>query len=280
VRFPRWSTTAPPRFKDEVCALGLSGGRTKAGEALFFPTSWMHEVGKTPRLPKSWGPEVGPTSVFYSCIPTGMHGPTCIFWADLTPFSLETRNTDDSACSVSASLQWRYPFPTGFIKAFGRRLINAQARPARARQERLRGAGGSACGKRRLCGACVALHDGAAQETHFCYEHWAPFITGEVDGLRRMGNQLISSAGRQLAEPARSNFARWWQRGRRGQHPLGTPGSALALIRPADLAAAVAKKFGGMDKDKDGSVSHAEKVCAPPACSAGKADASTMMMTS
>ena len=33
------------------------------------------------------GPEVGPTSAFYRCAPTGMHGPTCTFWASLTPFS-------------------------------------------------------------------------------------------------------------------------------------------------------------------------------------------------
>jgi hypothetical protein len=31
------------------------------------------------------GPEAGPTSAFYSCIPTGMRGPTCVFWASLTP---------------------------------------------------------------------------------------------------------------------------------------------------------------------------------------------------
>ena len=40
------------------------------------------------------GPEVGPTkyptSASYSCILTGRtHGPTCIFWANLTPLSLE-----------------------------------------------------------------------------------------------------------------------------------------------------------------------------------------------
>ena len=35
------------------------------------------------------GPEVGPTSGFSSCIITGMHGPTGIFWANLTPFSLQ-----------------------------------------------------------------------------------------------------------------------------------------------------------------------------------------------
>ena len=32
--------------------------------------------------------EAGPTSAFYSCIPTGMCGPTCIFWATLTHSSL------------------------------------------------------------------------------------------------------------------------------------------------------------------------------------------------
>ena len=33
----------------------------------------------------------GPTSAFHSCIPTGMHGPTRIFWASLTPLSLAER---------------------------------------------------------------------------------------------------------------------------------------------------------------------------------------------
>ena len=44
---------------------------------------WATKVG--PEV----GPEVGPTSAFCSCIPTGMHEPTCIFWANLTPFSLK-----------------------------------------------------------------------------------------------------------------------------------------------------------------------------------------------
>jgi hypothetical protein len=43
------------------------------------------------RAPKSEGrqvgPEVEPTSAFYSCIFTGMHGPTCVVWANLTTFS-------------------------------------------------------------------------------------------------------------------------------------------------------------------------------------------------
>ena len=33
------------------------------------------------------GPEVGPTPAFSRCVPTGMHGPTCIVWAKLTAFS-------------------------------------------------------------------------------------------------------------------------------------------------------------------------------------------------
>ena len=45
----------------------------------------LDESGKV-RKASSW-PKVGPTIAFYSCIPTGMHGPACIFWADLTPFS-------------------------------------------------------------------------------------------------------------------------------------------------------------------------------------------------
>jgi hypothetical protein len=34
--------------------------------------------------------EVGPTSAFHSCVSTGMHGPTYIFWANLTPFALKS----------------------------------------------------------------------------------------------------------------------------------------------------------------------------------------------
>ena len=32
--------------------------------------------------------KLGQLHPFYSCIPTGIHGPTCFFWANLTPFSL------------------------------------------------------------------------------------------------------------------------------------------------------------------------------------------------
>jgi hypothetical protein len=33
-----------------------------------------------------------PSSAFYSCTTTGMHGPTCMFWAKLTPFSIQTHS--------------------------------------------------------------------------------------------------------------------------------------------------------------------------------------------
>ena len=42
------------------------------------------EVRKVPSWPRSWA-----NFSFYSCVPTGMHGPTCTFWANLTASSLE-----------------------------------------------------------------------------------------------------------------------------------------------------------------------------------------------
>jgi hypothetical protein len=42
-------------------------------------------VRKTSSWPRSTKYLVGPISALSSCIPAGMHGPTCIFWADLTP---------------------------------------------------------------------------------------------------------------------------------------------------------------------------------------------------
>ena len=46
--------------------------------------------------------EVGPTSAFYSCIPTGMHGPTCICRANLTPCSLSKYNPKRRAQNQAA----------------------------------------------------------------------------------------------------------------------------------------------------------------------------------
>ena len=60
-------------------------------------TKYIHTLGSSapeatvrpePLSKKDAKSEVGPASAFCSCIPTGMHGPTCIFWANLTPLSL------------------------------------------------------------------------------------------------------------------------------------------------------------------------------------------------
>jgi hypothetical protein len=51
------------------------------------------QVRKTPSWPRTWAN----LRAFYSCISTGMHGPTCIFWANMTAFSLRVR--PKSRCS-------------------------------------------------------------------------------------------------------------------------------------------------------------------------------------
>ena len=43
------------------------------------------QVSKTP----SWPRKFGQLQPFHGCTRTGMHGPTSIFWANLTPFSLQ-----------------------------------------------------------------------------------------------------------------------------------------------------------------------------------------------
>jgi hypothetical protein len=50
----------------------------------------------------SW-PRSGPTSAFYHCIPIDMHGPTCIFWANLTPASLQAGPCRCSAARLCGS---------------------------------------------------------------------------------------------------------------------------------------------------------------------------------
>ena len=67
--------------------------------------------------------------------------------ADLTVLGLLITGTAGDGCSIAASLQWRYPFASTFIRDFAPRLARAA-------------------------------------ETHFCFEHWAPFISGDVDGVR------------------------------------------------------------------------------------------------
>ena len=77
------------------------------------------------------GPEVGPTSAFHSRTCTGMRGPACIFWANLTPFSL-------------GGTKWKRGHSTDTLLARAspgratpsRRAPPAPARPARAPRSR------------------------------------------------------------------------------------------------------------------------------------------------
>jgi hypothetical protein len=91
--------TSAPRCSTTLAELWTRAGRSAVGQL------GEHEHVRRPaghgRLPlvlllgdrqqseKDVGPEVGPTSAFFSCIPAGMHGPTCIFWANLTPFPVQ-----------------------------------------------------------------------------------------------------------------------------------------------------------------------------------------------
>jgi hypothetical protein len=69
-----------------------------------------HQVRTTPQV----GPQVVPTPAFSSCIPTGMHGPTCTFWANLTPFTLAARLQDPQQLLLRCPvLQLRYTATDG-----------------------------------------------------------------------------------------------------------------------------------------------------------------------
>ena len=61
---------------------GLGAGAAADGRRLPARAgAGVHAAGEKER---QVGPAVGPTAAFSGCIPTGMHGPTCIFWANLT----------------------------------------------------------------------------------------------------------------------------------------------------------------------------------------------------
>jgi hypothetical protein len=72
--------------------LGFKGARVESRNMLrtFFifsvlePTYLIYKVRKAPSWPRSWA-----NCSNLPCTPTGMHGPTCIFWANLPLFSLQ-----------------------------------------------------------------------------------------------------------------------------------------------------------------------------------------------
>ena len=100
--------------------MALTAAARRPGEAVFFPTSWLHET------------------------------------RNLNGTDSSSSGSGLDGCSLSLSLQWRYPFPVGFIRDFAPRLVRAK-------------------------------------ETHFCFEHWAPFITGDVDGIRRRARRVLEA---------------------------------------------------------------------------------------
>ena len=48
------------------------------------------------KLGQKLGQQLQP--LIFSYIPTGMHGPACVFWANLTPSSLDSPTADGSSC--------------------------------------------------------------------------------------------------------------------------------------------------------------------------------------
>jgi hypothetical protein len=80
------------------------------------------------------GPEVGPTSAFYGCIPFGMHGPTCIFWANLTPFSLKPAPRKICLVGLASPLRQRLRRPPTQAPSLRQRR-NPSPRQRRPRRE-------------------------------------------------------------------------------------------------------------------------------------------------
>lgn len=132
------------------------------GEAVFFPTSWLHETRNVPLTTKDGDVESAAAGRQAGRAAGGAEGDGDLAGAAAAGAAAGTdvKGSGEShgdGCSLSLSLQWRYPFPVGFIRDFAPRLLRAQ-------------------------------------ETHFCFEHWAPFITGDVDGVRRLAFPVLEAA--------------------------------------------------------------------------------------
>ena len=66
--------------RDRLLAAGFADWGRRDFQS-FIRSNEKH--GRQVRTATKLAQKLGPTSVFYRCIPTGMHGPTCIFWANL-----------------------------------------------------------------------------------------------------------------------------------------------------------------------------------------------------
>ena len=71
--------SSPARRATEPAAAGVKLSQSSAAQANASVAAHERKVRN------QVGPEAGPTPAFYSCVLTGMRGPTCTFWANLTP---------------------------------------------------------------------------------------------------------------------------------------------------------------------------------------------------
>ena len=67
---------------------------------------FFFQVRKTPSWPRSWA-----NSSLNSCIPTGMYGPTCLFWANLTPGPFLIQGFWMGGMEESAYAYWKVAIP-------------------------------------------------------------------------------------------------------------------------------------------------------------------------
>jgi hypothetical protein len=128
----RWVAAAaepPPRLSGGV-VVGRSGWTRVASPGANAARTWraalpaiFMEGGEQPPSSLWVGAQVRETklaqktSALYSCVPTGTHGPTCIFWANLIPFSLQryqlaripAPSTDARRVGEYNALQWHMP---------------------------------------------------------------------------------------------------------------------------------------------------------------------------
>ena len=96
------------------------------GNAYYWRTVGPDKVRKTPSWPRSWAN--------FSILPlefsTGMYGPTCIFWANLTAFSLKGVSTYEN------------PIDTHHKELYGLHLVQKRADEQAAEDRRAAAAGG------------------------------------------------------------------------------------------------------------------------------------------
>ena len=105
--------SCPPSERDPS-ANGVRVRRAGGGAGRRVPHEGAHEGGRRRvkrsaedrvRKTPSQGPAVGTAPAFYSCIITGIHGPTYIFLADLTPVSLRRQSDRARAGSYATARQ-------------------------------------------------------------------------------------------------------------------------------------------------------------------------------